>query len=194
MVLVECTLNFNHVAPVLGGAGHDNEISLPAQLLPLLIGAFGFVRTCYLLLETWRSPDDIDPSLSAPPKPLPARTMHVKDMFLMFSPAMRRKSTFTHGPGEVEDFAKRRGRPARYLVAWLPWLSLLRSFQGPSELSYCGTSNSNEADVHRMDQSPLAQEGGQSFNRQDNDDERNGMEGGENNGKRSRQTSDAGRS
>lgn len=128
MLLVEFSLNFNHVSAVLGGP-NENELHLPAQLLPLLIGAFGFVRTCYLLFESWRSPEDIDPSLSAPPTPLPARTMHPRDVLLLFSPAMARRSTFSHDPEEIDETAKRRGRSVRYLVAWLPWLSLLESFQ-----------------------------------------------------------------
>ena len=128
--LVEFTLNFNHVAAVLGGP-HDNELHLPAQLLPLLIGAFGFVRTCYLLLESWRSPEDIDPSVSAPTTPLPARTMHPgRDILLAFSPAMARASTTTsHDPNEIDELERQRSRFGRYLVAWLPWLSLLPYFR-----------------------------------------------------------------
>ncbi|KAF6808550.1 hypothetical protein CPLU01_15657 [Colletotrichum plurivorum] len=128
MLLVEFSLNFNHVSAVLGGP-NENELHLPAQLLPLLIGTFGFVRTCYLLFESWRSPEDIDPSLSAPPTPLTSRTMHPRDMLLLFSPAMARRSTVSHDPEEIDETAKRRGRSVRYLVAWLPWLSLLESFQ-----------------------------------------------------------------
>ncbi|KAF9873161.1 hypothetical protein CkaCkLH20_09324 [Colletotrichum karsti] len=128
MLLVEFTLNFNHVNAVLGGP-HNNELHLPAQLLPLLIGSFGFVRTCYLLFESWRSPEDIDPSLSAPPTPVAARTMHTRDVLLLFSPAMARRPTTFHDPDEIDKTAKQRGWPVRYLVAWLPWLSLLGFFQ-----------------------------------------------------------------
>jgi hypothetical protein len=134
MLLVEMTLNYNHVSAVLGGPT-DNELHLPAQLLPLLIGAFGFVRILYKLLEDRRGRGDVDPSLAhdpAPPSPKAARTMHLDKAFAAFSPAMaKRAPTAPHDPAEVDPLERRRSRALRYLVAWLPWLSLLQHFQGP---------------------------------------------------------------
>jgi len=130
--LVEFTLNFNNVTAVLGGP-HDNELHLPSQLLPLLMGAFGFVRAWYLLFESWRSPGESEPSVAEPSPPHPARTLHVRDIPLAFSPAMARNSVATsHDPNELDDLQRGRRWPVRYLVAWLPWLSLLPFFQDDS--------------------------------------------------------------
>jgi hypothetical protein len=130
-VLIEFSLNFNNVKHVLGGP-HGNELHLPGQILPLLIGLFGFVRICYLILETWRSPGgDVEPSLARAARTIhEARTMHAKYLPLAFSPAMMRHSTSpSHDPNEIDELGRGRGRTGRYLIAWLPWLSLLRYFQ-----------------------------------------------------------------
>ena len=181
-LFTEFTLNFNHVTAVLGGP-NDNELHLPAQLLPLLIGAGGFIRILWLKFEEWRSPADREPSVAArttnrdsmlssgsphsPTKTSPttggaatasaveekerasaanangvgngnsnthrrSRTNPPQDLHFLqlFSPALA-----IDGPGEQardpsEIDALQAGRPAvmRYLVAWLPWLSLLRAF------------------------------------------------------------------
>lgn len=113
---------------VLGGP-HDNELHLPAQLLPLLIGTFGFVRISYLVFENQRSHSDIEPSVSAPTTPHQARIIHARDFPLLFSPAMARNPiTTSHDPHEIDDLERKRRWPVRYLVAWLPWLSLLGYF------------------------------------------------------------------
>ncbi|PMD61024.1 uncharacterized protein K444DRAFT_560486 [Hyaloscypha bicolor E] len=130
-LLIEFTLNFNNVTAVLGGP-HSSELHLPGQLLPLLIGAFGFVRICYLVLESWRSGNDVEPSLATNQRMrLEARTLHTKDLPLAFSPAMKREERVRkeHEPDEVDELERRRGRAARYLVSWLPWLSLLEGFR-----------------------------------------------------------------
>jgi hypothetical protein len=125
-------LNFNNVTAVLGGP-HDNELHLPSQLLPLLMGAFGFVRACYLLFESWRSPGEIEPSMAEPSPPHPARTMHIRDIPLAFSLAMARNSIATsHDPNELDELQRGRRWLVRYLVAWLPWLSLLPFFENDS--------------------------------------------------------------
>ncbi|TDZ35532.1 hypothetical protein C8035_v009179 [Colletotrichum spinosum] len=129
VLLVEFTLRFNHVNLVLGGPD-NNELHLTAQLLPLVVGLFGFVRTTYLLLETLRSPDDILPSLGAPARGNSARTLRPRDLLLVFSPAMareRKRERESHLPRD-SAVARHRGPFVRYLVAWLPWLSLLEFF------------------------------------------------------------------
>ncbi|TDZ61196.1 hypothetical protein CTRI78_v004466 [Colletotrichum trifolii] len=126
VLLVEFTLRFNQVNLVLGGPD-DNELHLTAQLLPLVVGLFGFVRTTYLLLETLRSPDDILPSLGAPARGNSARTLRPRNLLLVFSPAMareRKRERESHLPRD-SAVARHRGAFVRYLVAWLPWLSLL---------------------------------------------------------------------
>jgi len=128
-MLVEFSLNFNHVTAVLGGP-NDNELHLPAQLLPLLIGAFGFLRICWLTFEEWRSPGDRDPSVTrSTDSPCKSRTMHVGLGLLAFSPALARDSptkSEEHDENELDDLERNRSRPVRYLVSWLPWLSLLK--------------------------------------------------------------------
>jgi hypothetical protein len=130
-LLIEFTLNFNNVTAVLGGP-HSGELHLPGQLLPLLIGVFGLVRICYLVLESWRSGDDVEPSLATNQKlRLEARMLHAKDLALAFSPAMRKEENVRkeHEPDEADELERRRGRVVRYLVSWLPWLSLLEGFR-----------------------------------------------------------------
>src|ERR1700761_5925959 len=63
MILVECTLNYNHVKEVLGPG---KRVFFPSQLIPMIIGAFSFVRLMYKLLEKWRDPND-EPSLPTAP-------------------------------------------------------------------------------------------------------------------------------
>jgi hypothetical protein len=124
--LIEFSLNFNNVTAVLGGL-KNNELHLPGQLLPLLIGAFGFVRTSYFVLESWHSPGDIQPPLSEPSPPHAASIMHARDLPLAFSPAMaRRTTTISHDPDEIDELERGRRCPVRYLVAWIPWLSLIK--------------------------------------------------------------------
>ena len=60
-------------------------------------------------------------------------TMHIRDIPLAFSPAMARNLTATsHDPNELDELQRGRRWPIRYLVAWLPWLSLLPYFQDES--------------------------------------------------------------
>jgi len=158
IVLVETTLNFNHVTAVLGGP-HDNELHLPAQLLPLIIGAFGFVRTVYLTIQEQRSPGNLDPSLSEPPAPHQSRTMRFRPASILqaFSPGMARDSVHTErDPDEMDALEQSRSAGLRYVVAWLPWLSLLRAFRnerdGPSERTKRFSEGSMADETARADQ------------------------------------------
>lgn len=133
--MIECTLNFNHVKGVLGPG---NRIFFPSQLIPMIIGAFSFVRLAYKLLEKWRDPDD-EPSLprdaytsfltgpqsSEPPQQFPKKTR----LFKLFAPTT---DTLAHAPKEappedndIDDLMRNVPTSLRYLVSWLPWLSLL---------------------------------------------------------------------
>jgi hypothetical protein len=132
-LLVEFSLNFNHITGVLGGP-NDNELHLPAQLLPLLLGAFGFVRICWLKFEDWRSPDDHDPSVVTPEAQIHRRSKTLPmglGALKMFSREMARTRTEkeVHKDDEIDMLEDGMRRRFRYLVAWLPWLSLLDSFR-----------------------------------------------------------------
>jgi len=136
MLLIEFTLNYNHVSIVLGGTQYV-QVHLPAQLIPLLIGIFGFVRISYLRFEQWRSPGSIEPStVSTEAEPRPSRTFRFGvDVLKAFSPAMARQRTIKrHDPSDVDGMQKRRPWPIRYLVSWLPWLSLLTPFHAEPEV------------------------------------------------------------
>lgn len=104
-VMVECTLNFNHINDVLGGP--TNNLSSPGQLLPLLVGAIGFTGTCYKLAQ--------DRLFN---KEKRGKLLHRRG----FGPStLRSTSGFDRQQQE-------RSRVVRYLVGWLPWLSLLQHF------------------------------------------------------------------
>jgi hypothetical protein len=138
VLLVEVTLSYNHVSAVLGGPD-DNELHLPSELLPLLIGAFGFLRTCWLKFEEWRSPSNPDPSVAfedAVAAPHRSRTMHFGVRMLQaFSESLAvdaaRKEE--HEAAELDELERDRSRVSRYLVAYLPWLSLLRPWRNDAE-------------------------------------------------------------
>jgi hypothetical protein len=128
VLLVEMTLRYNHVTAVLGGP-NDNELHLPSELLPLLIGAFGFIRTCWLKFEEWRSPSNPDPSIAQDPAaPHRSRTMRFGVRMLQaFSESLEADAARKeeHEAAELDELERGRSRGVRYLVAYLPWLSLL---------------------------------------------------------------------
>lgn len=127
ILAVEFTLNFNHVLSVLGGP--NSMISLPTQLLPLLIGVFGFVRVVWLKVKELRSFDAVPAQREENVSMRSDRTIrNSANVLQLFSPALASYSppeykTETPG-GEVMDSAAR-SPLVRYLYAWLPWLSLL---------------------------------------------------------------------
>jgi hypothetical protein len=104
----------------------------------MLIGAFSFVRILWIRFEIWRSPEDIDPSL--PPtadtglakRPKQVRTFrNPGDVLRLFSPALSRSFI---DKKLISEEARRTysavdgPRWKRYLVGWLPWLSLVSWF------------------------------------------------------------------
>ncbi|KAK6364035.1 hypothetical protein LTS17_012569 [Exophiala oligosperma] len=135
VIMIECTLNFNHVKGVLGPG---NRIFFPSQLIPMIIGAFSFVRLCYKLLEKWRDPDD-EPSLptdvhtsiltSSQSSETPQQFRKKTRLFKLLAPPT---DTLVRGPKEatpedndIDDLMRNAPTSLRYLVSWLPWLSLL---------------------------------------------------------------------
>jgi hypothetical protein len=139
MIMIEMTLNYNHVANVLGENG---RIFFPSQLIPLTISVCGFFRVVYLRWEQWRNPG-FKPSLADDP-PVPQKQSTIpkgKSFFKMFSPGTLPPGAITPGGGDVQESVKMvfedsdldpdmEGQPAwwRYLASWLPWLAALRQW------------------------------------------------------------------
>jgi hypothetical protein len=130
MILVECTLNFNHVKEVLGPG---NRIFFPSQLIPMIIGSFSFVRLIYKVLERQRDPND-EPSL--PTDPRPSKTQQefpgTKRLFKIFAPPTNSLNPRPQLPEDmppedtdIDELVQDEPIRLRYLVTWLPWLSLL---------------------------------------------------------------------
>lgn len=94
--MVEITLYYNKVLQVL--AGMSDNIILPGQLLPLLIGALGLLRVIYIRFKNgfWTIP---------PPE---GELRQVKE-----------EERVNEDDAELLG----RGRVLRCLVTWLPWLS-----------------------------------------------------------------------
>jgi len=154
MVTVEFTLNYNHVVAVLGPQG---RIYFPSQLIPMIIGAFTLTRLLYKKLEYARGGDDVEPTvvreatIDGPPQPMPSR----KNMFKLWAPPTSHVHPGTNHMPEDEDVDPRMdGKPAwvRYLVAYLPWLSLLPSLQkrssNQSGQGDHATANSPDVEAH----------------------------------------------
>jgi len=141
-MLAEFTLNFNHIQAVLGGP-NDNELHLPAQLLPLLIGAFSFLRILWLTVTAYREPGDANPSIVDEDHMVhKARTLRMGLSYLqLFSPALAvdaRKEAPYH-PDTMDPLQKRRSTVVRYFIGVMPWFSLLKVFRNQDD--------DNEADV-----------------------------------------------
>ncbi|KAL6401113.1 hypothetical protein AUP68_16837 [Ilyonectria robusta] len=121
IVMVEFTLNFNNIAGVLGGRD-GNALSNPGQLLPFLVGLFGFTGTLYTLAREKFFPEAIEESEKA-----------------LIIGAM---SGTAQGPSRtssgLDKQQEKRSIFIRYLVAWMPWLSLLQRFD--DELVVYGVS------------------------------------------------------
>lgn len=118
VLTVEFTLNFNHIEGVLGGP--QNSLSTPGQLLPLLVGGFGFIQVLYVILK----------------EKVFQRAFHADpDSNHHFGPSVLRSTT------DLDTAQQKRSRVLRYLVGWLPWLSLLQSYD--QRLEEQGISRSN---------------------------------------------------
>lgn len=142
MVMVEMTLNFNHVKNVLGENG---RIFFPSQLIPFTIGVAGLLRVMYLSYDDWRNPGNHQASLDRAP------TIHHrsstfpqgKDIFKVFSPA-NTQTSMGERKGTTDDSMQFEssdldpeveGTPIwwRFLISWLPWLQALQWFRTRTE-------------------------------------------------------------
>ncbi|OAL20685.1 hypothetical protein AYO22_08694 [Fonsecaea multimorphosa] len=154
MILVECTLNFNHVKEVLGPGG---RIFFPDQLIPMIIGTFSFLRLGYKVLEKWRDPDD-DPSL--PTELKPSKTQQdfpgPKRIFKLFAPPTSSAHPRPQAPEDmppedtdIDQIVQDEPIRLRYLVTWLPWLSLLHWWTDDEQQQQ--RQNSHKRDASNME-------------------------------------------
>ncbi|MCJ1377932.1 Altered inheritance of mitochondria protein 18 mitochondrial [Xylographa soralifera] len=141
VLMVEMTLNYNNVKNVISLL----ETFYPAQLLPMLIGAFGLVRILFLLAWSIYEPEDKEQGESATAPPEDAQgnpsaenriredemrggdqKLEVRSKEMPLSPERSPITAGTTILGHDEDHnlvSVRRSAIRRYLVAWLPWLS-----------------------------------------------------------------------
>jgi len=85
--------------------------------------------------------------------------MHLRDLPLVFSPAMKRDSVATsHDPNEIDELERKRGWVVRYLVAYLPWLSLLGYFRDEETEGGKGKRMSDQSQIsgHRHEKIDFA--------------------------------------
>ena len=139
--MVEMTLNYNKVKNVISLL----DTFYPAQLLPMLIGAFGLLRILFLLFWLIYEPEDKEhgETATAPPEDAQGNPsaeneirkdrMQATDQGLE-PPTKELPVSSTQEPilpgtaimGHDQNtnlVVIRRGLFRRYLVAWLPWLS-----------------------------------------------------------------------
>ena len=139
--MVEMTLNYNRVKNVISLL----DTFYPAQLLPMLIGAFGLLRILFLLFWSIYEPEDREhgESATAPPEDAQGNPsaefeirkdrMRATNQGLEPQPEKLPVSSTQDptSPGaaiighDLNDnlVIIRRSLFHRYLVAWLPWLS-----------------------------------------------------------------------
>jgi hypothetical protein len=123
--MVELTLVWNHVINVNGPNGN---ISYPAQLLPMLIGALSLTRICWLIFKQWRDGDNgcCDENQTggekrgaAPGAPDPPNT----GLGIIPSSPAGADDTDAACGGRDASMLAERSIVIRYTIAYLPWLS-----------------------------------------------------------------------
>jgi len=162
ITVIEITLNENYQMGVLAAnqGSYDGQILQPAQLLPMLIGAFSFARILWISFELWRSPDgDIAPSLGrqASHRNVKASSKATSgfNIFGLFSQRLEdstnEEEEGLHRPnvenadhGDLSDdkhedrylsLNERLNPFNRIMITWLPWLSLLHFWPWTNEMS-----------------------------------------------------------
>jgi hypothetical protein len=141
-IMVEMTIFWNKAKAVIAAG---NEVAYPAQLLPLLIGAFGLLRILFLLFWSIYEPEDREQGETATAPPVDAQgnlsagnKMRAENQGLgIQSEKITASSTpYPPGPGAaIMDHSPvliRRSLFHRYMVAWLPWLSQFPFWTKPS--------------------------------------------------------------
>jgi len=111
MLMVEFTLNYNHVEGVLASAGITN----PGQLLPLLIGLLSLVRICWVLYKE---------------QVIERREKGAKSYGPVELGAFSRRST-AESTGEGSSRTPDAQKPwwYRFVLLWLPWLGTFESYR-----------------------------------------------------------------
>lgn len=127
MILVEFTLNYNHVKEVLGP---DGRIYFPSQLIPMIIGAFTFCRVVYkrinqsIQIHRHEHTPEKDETLFTPIK----RIHSGKGVLRFLEPLTYVARPVKNAVPEDEDIDERMEHEhtwLRILVSIYPWLSLL---------------------------------------------------------------------
>lgn len=127
MILVEFTLNYNHVKEVLGP---DGRIYFPSQLIPMIIGAFTFCRVVYKRINQSiqihrheHRPEKGETLLT------PIKQIHSGKAFLRFlEPLTYVARPVKHSIPEDEEIDERMEHEYTWLrvfVSIFPWLALL---------------------------------------------------------------------
>jgi hypothetical protein len=144
--MVEMTLHWNNAKAVITGAV---QVAYPAQLLPMLIGAFGLLRILFLLFWSIYEPEDREQGETATAPPEDAQghlsagnKMRAANQGLGIQSEKMTASPTPHplGPGTAimghdqdhNPVPIRRSSFHRYVVAWLPWLSQFPFWTKPS--------------------------------------------------------------
>ena len=130
--MVELTLRWNHVKDVLGPNGN---ISYPAQLLPMMIGALSFLRILWLLFQRLRNPsvDSYDGNEATQQKVGGSSGASTDNPraglgLLHYSPAT---NAVIEGEDYDDSLALNRSPIERYTVAYLPWMSQFEFWKNP---------------------------------------------------------------
>ena len=144
IITVELTLIWNRVSTVIVTG---NSVAYPSQLLPLLVGGFGFVRILFLLFWAYYEPEDQErgETATAPPEDAQGNLsagneqraarqgLGIESKEMTASPSSYSPGTTILGHDQNHNpVAIRRSLLHRYMVAWLPWLSQFPFWTKPS--------------------------------------------------------------
>ena len=150
-LMVEFTLNYNHITGVLGGE-HEGGLQLPSQLLPFLVGLFSFIRICYQLFkERMGAPKKtaVEPDAAEA-----AADAGFDDLQVFDGSEPNRPGPDTQPPPPLRsDSHQARGTPlVRYLFAWLPWLGLVIRPARKSRISKLVSKGTGLSQYSQMDE------------------------------------------
>lgn len=138
-VSIELMLNENCAYAVLGAqtANDDGKILTPGQLLPMVIGAFSFVKLLYTIFENWRDPRGASPSLGREPSRRQVRgKRRSRNPFKLFSPRIaEEEDPYLIQESRPEEGQFRSSNPfqrmnflMRVLITLIPHISLFWSW------------------------------------------------------------------
>jgi hypothetical protein len=138
--------------------GPNGNISYPAQLLPMMIGALSFLRICWLLFQRWLYPEpdcceenEIPTGGLIKSNGVPSAAPNA-GLGLISSPSPDGAAAGT-GQDYDQRITRHRSLATRYLVAYLPWLSQFEFWKNPK--GHRKLRNSPEEDGRNYHDSPL---------------------------------------